>query len=187
MARIKTYPDGVLENGDKILFTDVSDNDATKNAEFSDVVNSCVQATTKARMYVYAEAGVPYTTETVAGEWIALTTATEALYTVGDLSVSTIGIIEYTGEDPIVLAFNGVIDVAGVDNSSLTTFAFALNNEPVLQSAQTLDLPDNGTNALVPGVGMLELSNGDTLRLYVKTDNDDTITTSNVNIILFEV
>lgn len=186
MAKIKTYPAGTPENGDLILFTDVSDENATKNMTMGEVISQCSAAVAKAHLYVAGD-NASYQTSTTAGQWIDLVCVTQAVYSSGGLDVDTNGTITYTGDTTKLIAFNGVIDVAGVHNNSLATFAFFFNNVEVSLSSQTVELPNDGTTAIVPGVGMLEMSDGDSLQLRVNTEDDNTVTLSNINITLVEV
>lgn len=186
MAKIKTYPTGTPEAGDLVLFTDVSDNNATKNMTMGEIISQCSAAVAKAHLYVAGD-GASYQTSTTAGEWIDLVCVTQDVFSGGGLDVDTNGTITYTGDTSKLIAFNGVVDVAGTANNSLATFAFFYNGVQVGLSAQTIELPNDGTTAIVPGVGMLEMSDGDSLQLRVNTEDNNTVTLSNINITLIEV
>jgi hypothetical protein len=154
--------------------------------EFAEVVSQCSAAVAKAHLYVAGD-GASYSTSTTANEWIDLQCATQAVFSSGGLDVDTNGTISYTGDTTKLIAFNGVIDVEGDSNNSLSTFAFFFNGELVSFSSQTIELPIDNTTAIVPGVGMLEMSNGDELQLRVKTTVNDIITLNGINITLVEV
>jgi hypothetical protein len=182
MAKIEQYPLGTPSAEDKILFTDVSDQNKTKNLNVSQLIG---QSSLSAKSHLYFYTGQEYTSPNLSADaWNYLTYTPVEQYAFGGLTVGEDGVITYTGETKLI-TFSGVINVSFVNNSNVD-FAFFYNDTLVTHSTQTAHF--NQTHPLlVPGVGMLEMSDGDTLRLAAYPSENGELVLNNVNIILVEV
>jgi hypothetical protein len=183
MAKIKTYPLGVPSSDDLILFTDVDDNNATKSLKISQIAGS-ESVLPKKHLYFYSGSD-DATVVSEADTWYDVSMTPVAMASNDGISVDEAGVITYTGDAPIVVTFNGVVDITGGNNID-TTLAFFYNGEEVVPSSQTVNLT-GGENSIVPGVGILTLNTDDTLVLRVKSDSVQTVTLSKLNIVIHEL
>ena len=182
MAKIEQYPSGVPSAEDKILFTDVSDQNKTKNLTVSELVG---QSSISAKSHLYFYTNQEYTSPNLsANDWNYLAYTPVEQYAFGGLTVDGNGVITYTGETKL-MTFNGVIDVTFTNNQDID-FALFYNNALVPHSAQKVHFNHNDP-LLVPGVGMLEMSDGDTLRMAAYPSASASLVLNSLNIILVEV
>lgn len=182
MAKIEQYPLGTPSAEDKILFTDVSDQNKTKNLSVSQLIG---QSSLSAKSHLYFYTNQAYTSPNLSADaWNYLTYTPVEQYALGGLTVGEDGVITYTGETKL-MTFNGVIDVEFVNNSDVE-FALFYNNTLVPHSAQKAHFNQDHP-LLVPGVGMLEMSDGDTLRLAAYPSVNASLVLNSVNITLVEV
>lgn len=187
MAKIKTYPTTAPATGDKILFTDVSDNDNTKNATVSSVLDLVTEAP-RARAYVYISTSAePLDTIISSSAYADLNAAFLSNFLV-DFTVEQGGNeMVYTGTETKVLKIDGVIELSGATNNNSVTIAVALNGTVQTASAQTLTSV-NGDPMPFVGIGMLSLSTDDTISFKVTcTDATDTVSLESLNVVLSQV
>ena len=183
MAKIKTYELGVPSGDDLIVFTDVDDNNKTKNLKISQISGS-ESVLPKKHLYFYSD-NSDTTNIAQADTWYDVSMTPVTLASNDGIVVDEAGVITYTGEVPIVAKFNGIVDITGGNNID-TTLAFFYNGAEVTPSSQTVNLT-GGENSIVPGVGILTLSTDDTLVLRVKSASTQTLTLSKLNIVIHEL
>lgn len=182
MAKIEQYPSGTPSAEDKILFTDVSDQNKTKNLTVSQLLG---QSSLSAKSHLYFYTNQTYVSPNLSADaWNYLTYIPVEQYAFGGLTVGTDGVITYTGETKL-MTFNGVIDVSFANNTDVE-FALFYNDALVHHSAQKVHFTHDDP-LLVPGVGMLEMSDGDTLQLAAYPSANGSLVLNSLNIILVEV
>lgn len=181
MAKIKTYPTGTPAADDKILFTDVSDNDATKNATIGDLLGGEAAP----HKYIYVHAIQNDTTTDITTSYGDINMSTLNPVTNEGFELSEAGVITYTGETPQNFKVDGVIEFVGENNLTITV-AMNLNGDEITESAQSVKC--NSTDPVViVGIGVAALAPNSQLKFVVKGDSDATITLKSLNIVLTEL
>jgi hypothetical protein len=181
MARIKTYPTGTPAADDKILFTDVSDNDATKNATIGDLLGGEAAP----HKYIYMYAAQNDTTTNVTTSYDDINMSTMDFVTNEGFELSEAGVITYTGETPQTFKVDGVIEFTGENNLTITV-AMSIDNNEITQSAQSVKCAQTDPVVIV-GIGVAALAPNSQLKFVVKGDSSATITLKSLNVVLTEL
>lgn len=186
MAKIKTYPTATPATADKVLFTDVSDADNTKNSTVGSIVD-LAGAASRSHLYMYVNPAFPTDTN------ITNTDVTEIVMTAltgpktDDFTVTNSGVINYTGAETKVFSVTGVIELSGAQNNNEVSVYMRYNGANITISKQTLK-SINGDPMPFVGVGAVEFSDGDNLYFVVDcTDASDTVTLDSLNIVFSQL
>lgn len=183
MAKIKNYELGVPAADDLIVFTDVDDSNKTKNLKISQIAGS-ESVLPKKYLYFYSDTD-DITDITLVDTWYDVVMTPVVAASNDGITVDANGVITYTGAVPITVTFNGVVDINGGNNIDVT-LSFFYNGAEVSASSQTVTLSSD-KNSIVPGIGIMTLSNGDTLVLRAKQSHVNQLILAKLNIVIHEL
>jgi len=184
MSKIRLYPSATPATGDKILFTDISDQNNTKNCLGSDLA-APIATVPRSFVYLYKDA----TQEDLTGltvEYNPLTISAVEGPKTDDFSVAANGVITYTGTTTKYIKVDGIIELSEAGNNNNVTIAMEYNGTVVEISSQTLISVNDDPMPFV-GIGVLEMSTNDTLRFMVKATSAIVATTESVNVVLSQL
>lgn len=184
MSKIKLYPTATPAADDKVLFTDVSDSDNTKNTTVANL-SGAIYSVPRSFVYVYKDAAQEDLTA-ITVEYNPLTISAVEGPKTDDFSVSANGVITYTGMSDKAVKVDGVIEVSNAGNNNEVTVAMEYNGTVVEISSQTLTSLGDDPMPFV-GIGVLEMSTNDTLRFMVKATSAIVATTKSVNVVISQL
>lgn len=186
MAKIKTYPTATPATDDKILFTDVSDVDNTKNATVSSLID-IAKATPRSHLYMYVNPASPVDTDIVSTDVTAINMTALVGYKTDDFTLTEAGVINYTGAETKLFSVTGVIELSGASNNNEVSIFMRYNGSNIVISKQTL-ISVNGDPMPFVGVGAVEFSAGDNLYFVAQcTDATDTVTLDSLNVVFSQL
>lgn len=184
MSKIKLYPTATPAANDKVLFTDVSDSDNTKNATVADLAVP-IAAVPRSFVYFYKDSAEEDLTAIIT-EYGPLTISALEGPKTDDFTVSSAGLITYTGVTTKPVKVDGIIEVSDAGNNNVVTVAMEYNGTVVDISSQTLISANDDPLPFV-GIGVLHMNTNDTIRFMIKGTSATVVTTESVNVVLSQL
>lgn len=184
MSKIKLYPTATPAAGDKVLFTDISDSDNTKNATVADLAGP-IASVPRSFVYLYKDSAEEDLTAIIT-EYGPLTISALEGPKTDDFTVSSAGLITYTGTTTKPVKVDGIIEVSNAGNNNVVTIAMEYNGTVVDISSQTLISANDDPMPFV-GIGVLQMHTNDTIRFMIKGTSAIVVTTESVNVVLSQL
>lgn len=184
MSKIRLYPSATPAASDKILFTDISDQNNTKNCLVSDLA-APVATVPRSFVYLYKDSTQTDLTSLIV-EYGPLTISAVEGSKTDDFTVAANGVITYTGAVTKFIKVDGIIEISQAGNNNNVTVAMEYNGTVVAISSQTLISSNNDPMPFV-GIGVVAMSTNDTLRFMVKATSAIVATTESVNVVLSQL
>jgi hypothetical protein len=184
MSKIKLYPTATPAADDKVLFTDVSDSDNTKNTTVADLAVP-IASVPRSFVYLYKDSAEEDLTAIVT-EYGPLTISALEGFKTDDFTVSSAGLITYTGATTKPVKVDGIIEISNAGNNNVVTIAMEYNGTVVDISSQTLISANNDPLPFV-GIGVLQMHTNDTIRFMIKGTSAIVVTTESVNVVLSQL